>query len=201
MIQFSFLLPQACVLLLASDSLTNILAIHCLLLDYSLKQRILTLLRESCFALIAMFALYGIALGSLKVLNTPACAIQVVGGIAVTIAGVRAVLRLGKQETWAPYKFDSRDANCPYLSPIATPLMFGPSWLAACCTLIGKNHNTLINVQILVLSWVLITLATLSLQMFCKGNKVILATQTVLGLFVTIVGTQLLVLGLQQAFL
>ncbi|WP_100934131.1 MarC family protein [Candidatus Chlamydia corallus] len=201
MIQFSFLLPQACILLLASDSLTNVLALHYLLTNYSLKQRMLILLRESCFAFIAMFALYGLSLGGLKILNTPVCTIQVVGGIAVTLTGARAVLRLGKEEAWIPYKFSVPQASSPWISPIALPLMFGPSWLAACCTLIGGNHNTWINFQILILSWTLITLSTFSLQIFCKRNKVLLATQTVLGLFVTIVGTQLLVSGLQQAFL
>ncbi|AAD19148.1 hypothetical protein CpB1049 [Chlamydia pneumoniae TW-183] len=127
MIQFSFFLPQTCILLLASDSLTNILALHHLLANYSVKQRMLVLLRESFFAFIAMFALYGLALGGLKVLNTPVCAIEVVGGIAVTLAGVRAVLRLGKEESWIPYKFNMSPSYSPCISPIALPLMFGPS--------------------------------------------------------------------------
>lgn len=59
-----------------------------------------------------------------------------------------------------------------------------------------------------MLSWFLISLATILLQVGITGGqgkkkktKVLLAVQTILGLFVTIIGAQLLISGLQQAFL
>ncbi|WP_066483410.1 MarC family protein [Candidatus Chlamydia sanziniae] len=202
MIPFFFLLPQACILALAADSLTNTLVLHRLIDHYSQKQRLLLLLRESGFALIIIFVLYQAAFGGLRVLNTPVCAIQVVAGIAVTLSGVRAVLRLAKEDNWKLY-LSKTPNSFPCVTPIAIPLMIGPSWLAACCALIAKKQAFITNAQILILSWIFISAATLILHSL-KGkrkDKILLAAQTILGLFVTIVGTQLLISGLQKAFL
>ncbi|WP_348662978.1 MarC family protein [Chlamydia vaughanii] len=198
----SFLLPQACILLLAADTLTNVLVLNLVLSRFSRKERLLLLVKESFFALLGMFALYWAALGTLHVLKTPLCAIQAVGGIAVTLSGLRAVLNLSKENSWKSF---TTGTSLSSVTPIALPLMIGPSWLAACCILVGKNYNFASVSFILVLSWILISLTTILLQVFVGGGqgkaKVLLATQTVLGLFVTIVGTQLLLSGLQQAFL
>lgn len=196
------LFPQACILLLAADALTNVLALNCVLSNYSRKKRLSLLIRESLFALVSMFALYAAALGTLYVLKTPPCAIQVVGGIAVTLAGMRAILNLNRENTWQGFASTS---SLSLVTPIALPLMIGPSWLAACCILIGKRYSFTSISLILFLSWALISLTTIILQVFIgvgkEKTKVLLATQTVLGLFATIVGTQLLMSGLQLAFL
>ncbi|ADZ18445.1 MULTISPECIES: MarC family protein [Chlamydia] len=199
---FYFLLPQACILLLAADALTNVLVLNHVLARYSRKERLSLLVRESVFALFSMFALYEAALGTLYVLKTPLCAIQVVGGIAVTLTGMRAILNLSKENSWKGFTTPS---SLSMVTPIALPLMIGPSWLAACCILIGKRYSFASISLILILSWVFISLTTIILQVFVSGGKdkakVLLATQTVLGLFATIVGTQLLMSGLQLAFL
>lgn len=68
---FYFLLPQACILLLAADALTNVLVLNHVLARYSRKERLSLLVRESVFALFSMFALYEAAWGTLYVLKTP----------------------------------------------------------------------------------------------------------------------------------
>lgn len=123
-------------------------------------------------------------------------------GIAVTLTGMRAILNLSKENSWKGFTTPS---SLSMVTPIALPLMIGPSWLAACCILIGKRYSFASISLILILSWVFISLTTIILQVFVSGGKdkakVLLATQTVLGLFATIVGTQLLMSGLQLAFL
>ncbi|AAP05491.1 MarC family protein [Chlamydia caviae] len=197
-----FLLSQACILLFATDALTNVLVLNHVLAPYSRKARLSLLVRESVFALFSMFALYQAALGTLYVLKTPLCAIKVVGGIAVTLTGIRAILNLSRENSWKGFTSPS---SLSMVTPIALPLMIGPSWLAACCTLIGKRYSFASVSLILILSWFLISLTTIILQVFIGGGKEktkpLLAIQTVLGLFATIVGTQLLMSGLQLAFL
>lgn len=200
-----FLFSQASVLVLAADTLTNVLALNVVLSQFSRKKRFVLLLRESVFALISMFALYGAALGVLYVLNSPFCAIQTVGGAIVMLSGMRAVLNLSKENHWEKLL---TYPSLPFIAPVALPLIIGPSWLAAFCILVGKQYHFSQICSILVLSWFLISLATILVQVGITGGqekkkktKVLLAVQTILGLFVTIVGAQLLISGLQQAFL
>lgn len=199
-----FLFSQASILVLAADTLTNTLALSVVLSRFSKKERFMLLLRESIFSLISMFALYGASLGVLYVLGSPFCAIQTVGGAVVMLSGMRAVLNLGKESYWGKLTTFPR---LPLVAPVALPLIIGPSWLAAFCILAGKHYHFSQVSSILVLSWLFISLATILLQVGVAGKgeqkktKVLLATQTILGLFVTTIGAQLLLSGLQQAFL
>ncbi|EPP34438.1 marC integral membrane family protein [Chlamydia ibidis] len=200
---FYFLLPQACTLLLSTDALTNSSLLSQILGDYSPKKRLQLLIRESLFALLSMFCLYGLARGTISVLRTPLCAIFVVAGIAVTLTGMRAILRLSNDKGWVAC-VKRNPSSLSSFTPIAVPLIIGPSWLAGCCILVGKNYSVLVTSCILFSSWLLVTIATIILQVSIGNRgkgKVLLAIQTVLGLFVTIVGTQFLISGLQKAFL
>ncbi|AHK63384.1 hypothetical protein BOKEGFJH_00511 [Chlamydia avium] len=199
-----FLFSQACILLLAADTLTNVLVLNAVLSQFSRKERLILLLRENIFALISMFALYGASSGVLHVLGSPFCAIQTVGGAVVMLSGMRSVLNLNKENRWGKLL---PSPELPLVAPVALPLIIGPSWLAAFCILVGKHYNFSLVCGILIISWFLISLATILLQVGIVGKgrqektKVLLATQTILGLFVTIIGAQLLLSGLQQAFL
>lgn len=195
----SFLFSQSCILLLSADALTNVLSINQLLSSFSRSKRLLLLLRESISVFVSMFILHQAVIGVLHILKTPPCAIQTVGGLAVTLSGMRAILNPKQEYTWPS------STSLSLVTPLAVPLMIGPSWLAACCVLVAKHLSFTETSLIFTLSWLFISFTTILIQLCIGGTsgkaKILLATQTVLGLFVTITGTQILLSGLQQAFL
>lgn len=201
MMWFLLYLPQVCTFFLSADVLTNILVINRLLSNYSQKQRFFLLLRECLFSLIAMILLFWATLGATHVLHTPSCAIRTVGGIIITLIGIRATLRLNKEEAWSSYS--SNSSSLPFVTPIAMPLIIGPSWLGACCAFISKSSLNATSTYIVILSWALITCATFILHFLINPGKIklLVTIQTILGLFVTIVGAQILISGLQSTFL
>lgn len=194
------LLPQSYILLLATDSLTNVQVLHTLLLHQPNKSKFLLLVRECTLALVCMFALFMAAEGMLSILQTPACAAQVAGGVGVTLGGIRAVLRKTNQENWTTY----RNGRFSLIAPIALPLIIGPSWLSAVCAMISHGYTITNAWKVLIVTWSMITFLTLFLQAILSGEKaakLALTLQTVLGFFTTIVGSQLLMSGLQKTFL
>ncbi|WP_201456254.1 MarC family protein [Chlamydia sp. 17-3921] len=204
MTSFFLSLPQACILFLTADILTNTLVINRLLTNYSRNRRFILFLKETLFSLGAMILLFWSAKGVIHILHTPPCALQSVGGIVVVLIGIRATLHLTKEDSWQSYpEKPTPSFPAPFITPITIPLMIGPSWLAACCAFIGKQFTDMISMLTLVLSWVLIAGTTFVLHILInpKNKKTLLAIQTVLGLFVVIIGTQLLVSGLQSTFL
>ncbi|ADH17665.1 MarC family protein [Chlamydia trachomatis] len=194
-----FLLSQSCILFLAADSTTNVEVLNTILGNLSKRSKALLLLRESLFALLGSFVLYPLLSGLLYSLQTPACAATVVGGCGVMFTGMRAILRNTQASLWS--KIPSLSQS-PKVAPIALPLMIGPSWLCACAPLAMQQLPFSIVCTLLCLSWLMMTITTIVLQTANKaGSQTIIATQTILGLAVVIVGAQLLVSGLQQTFL
>lgn len=115
------------------------------------------------------------------------------------LAGMRAILRNTHPDRWG--KFSSL-SHVPKVAPIALPLMIGPSWLCACAPLTTQQIPFSIICALLFLSWLMMSITTIVLHLTSKaGSQAIIATQTILGLVVVIIGAQLLVSGLQQTFL
>ena len=194
-----FLLSQSCILFLAADSMTNVEVLNRILENLSRKSKALLLIRESFFALLGSFVLYPALSGLIYSLQTPACATTVVGGCGVMFVGLRAILRNTQPSRWEKLSSLSR---APKIAPIAPPLMIGPSWLCACAPLTTQHLPFFIICALLCLSWMMMTVTTLVLHLTSKkGSQAIIASQTILGLAVVIVGAQLLVSGLQQTFL
>lgn len=197
----SYLLSvQACTLFVAADALVNIMLLHKTLLPFTKKEQLRLLGRECLFAFLITLALFGGFSWVIPVLDINPHVILVAGGLGVTLSGMRTIL--GKKK-------DCQDSftkdSVSYTAPIAMPLMIGPSWLSACCILINKHLNFQSNLYILFWSWLAISLFTLCVQLGLSGRKnstnILLSIQTILGLFVTILGSQLLLSGLQQTFL
>lgn len=198
--KFYLLSTQICVLLVATDALVNIVPLNQLLHSLSKKERFFLLIRENILTVPAMLFLYFLMKGAMHVLNTPTCAILVAGGIAVTLSGMRAMLG-GKKDNLE----DSSKRIIYIAAPIATPLIIGPSWVAACCILISKQLGFGQDIFVIICSWIAISLFTLFVQLGLSGRKnsmsILLSVQTILGLFVTVLGSQLLISGLQKTFL
>ncbi len=199
--QMYSLLSKSCIMLIAADALTNSVALHQVLSGLGKKTRLYMLLKESIYSLASMFLLYFALKLLLFILQTPSHAIQVAAGIGVSTAGLRAVLRKTSTENWTIL---SSTTGLPRIVPITLPIILGPSWLSACGTLIS-NQTPLSSVAIiLAMSWILITSVTLGLQIgLYKQEKarVLLSIQTVFGFLTTILGTQILISGLQKTFL
>jgi Multiple antibiotic transporter len=194
-----FLLSQSCILFLASDSMTNVEVLNKILSNLSKKSKALLLIRESLFALLGVFIFYPGLSGLIYSLQTPPCAVTFVGGCGVMLAGMRAILRNTHPDRWG--KFSSL-SHAPKVAPIALPLMIGPSWLCACAPLTTQQIPFSIICALLFLSWLMMSITTIVLHLTSKaGSQAIIATQTILGLVVVIIGAQLLVSGLQQTFL
>lgn len=198
--QFYLLSTQICVLLVATDALVNIVPLAQLLHSLSKKEKSLLLIRENFLTIPTMFFLYFLMKGAIHVLNTPMCAILVAGGLVIILSGMRAMLGCRKDNV------GDASRNFIYIAaPIATPLIIGPSWVAACCILISQQLAFELNAFVILCSWIGIFLFTMFVQLGLSGRKnsmnILLSIQTILSLFVTVLGSQLLISGLQKTFL
>lgn len=195
-----FLSAQVCTLFIAADALVNVMSLHQILLPFTRKERFRLLMRESVFALFIMVVLYHLFSWVIPVLEVDPHVILVAGGLGITCSGMRTILGSKKEEHDHTTK-----SFISYTAPIAMPLMVGPSWLVACCILISKHLGLHFDVTAIFWSWLAVALFTMCVQLGLSGRKnstnILLSIQTILGLFVTILGSQLLISGLQQTFL
>lgn len=194
------------VLSFVADGLTNLVTLEKFFSKLPLIQKLYVVLREGFFALISMFILLFIGQGIVYVLSAPESSIDVVSGFIIMLLGIRAILGFSQPDPWTKDIIDqsskTKKIKIPLGSPIALPLIIGPSWFSYLLTL--TRHTLTHNYFMIFFSWLILfaLLATLFVLLGKFINQKICETiQTIIGLLIIVIGVQLFINGLQLTFL
>lgn len=194
------------VLCFVADGLTNLVILQKFFCKLSLIQRLLLILREGIFALLGMFVLLFVGQAIVQVLAAPISSIDAVSGFVIILLGIRAILGLNHSEPWTKDIVDvttkAKKVKIPWASPIALPLLIGPSWFSYLLTL--THHPLLHNYFMIFSSWIVLLALLITLFVLLGkfvNQKLCETIQTITGLLITVIGVQLFINGLQLAFL
>lgn len=187
------LIPTALTLLLVMDPLGNIPNFLAALKSVPEARRSKVILRECVFALIILLAVFLGGRQFMTVFGLTADALRISGGIVLFLIAIRMIFPpAGTERTDQP-------AEEPFIVPLATPLIAGPSLIATIMILTGNQGATpLIILTAIVSSWLLSTLILLSAPFFARilRRRGLMAVERLMGMLLITVAVQMFLDGL-----
>jgi multiple antibiotic resistance protein len=183
-------------LFLILDSFGNITDFLNLMRDLPVERRRLILLREMMFALVIMvfFALVGGYI--LEGLDLAAETVQIAGGLVLFLISIKMVF-LSQDRL-----FTAIDKGEPFMVPIATPMIAGPSALATIMFYAYSEHTSLKLGLAILLAWAA-TVVVLWLAYHFRervSGKILMAIEKLMGLILILMSVEMFLKGL-KAFL
>ncbi len=173
-------------LFLVTDSVGKACLFISLVQDIPQRKRLWVLTREFIFALVIMFAFNYLGYVVLYLLDVDLATVQIAGGIVLFIIALRMV-------------FPSvRNAGRPiapgslFVVPLATPVIAGPSLLAAIMIYTAQLDNSALMLSAIVLAWLVTIAVLLTTYRFRKalGKKGLQAVERLMGLVLTLIAVQ-----------
>jgi multiple antibiotic resistance protein len=180
-------------LFLILDSFGNITDFLNLMRDLPVERRRLILLREMMFALLIMvfFALVGGYI--LEGLDLAAETVQIAGGLVLFLISIKMVF-LSQDRL-----FTAIDKGEPFMVPIATPMIAGPSALATIMFYAYSEHTSLKLGFAILLAWAA-TVVVLSLAYHFRervSGKILMAIEKLMGLILILMSVEMFLKGLK----
>lgn len=158
------------------------------------KQRWITL-REFLFALAIMVLFNYVGEILLSLLGIKAATVQVAGGIVLFLISIRLIFSHEDQGL----KWKDQE---PFVVPIATPLIAGPSVLAIIMIFAQEEPSPWIVVAAIFVAWILTCVVFVFAQPIFKLVKAkgLDACQRLMGLIVALIAVQLFLKGISGTF-
>jgi multiple antibiotic resistance protein len=162
----------------------------------SRKRQMYVAIRELCIALgiMILFFYFGQVLFFLLGLNR--ATIQIAGGIVIFLIAIRLIFpREEDHITTSKWKTGE-----PFIVPIATPLMAGPSVLAMIMIYSQEGQEDYVMLLAIFVAWAVSSIVFLLAKPIYKyvGEKVLSAAQRLMGLVIALVAVQLLLQGIKR---
>lgn len=182
-------------LLLVLDPIGNVPILTSLLEQTPAHRRRWVLLRECLIALgiLLLFLVAGPQLMRLLGLEQPS--LSVAGGVVLMLIALR-MLFPGKGGVMGEESLDGE----PFIVPIATPLIAGPSAIASVILLHGSSPNWFTNGLIGVgLAWTVTTLVLWFAPLLTRllGKRMIIAGERLTGMLLTVIAVQMMLGGIE----
>ncbi len=151
--------------------------------------------REACFALaiLSVFLLCGKYI--LDLLRISSGSLGIAGGVVLFMIAIKMVF--GKEEMHSSTKEE------PFIVPLATPMIAGPSAAATIILVQGRPEATILSSFTgLLIAWsVTALILTFSLEIRnLLGNKFVKASARLMGLLLTAISIQMLIDGIKSSF-
>lgn len=171
--------------------------------DEETKRRVRKKATFVAFIIVCCFILLGKIIFSLFGLTIPA--FKIAGGILIFLAGLDMVRstqsdKEDRAKELLPKKFNENIA----ISPLATPLMAGPGSIVTGMTLVADQSWIYMIIAILMLGIVILlhNLVFSMSKVIVKrlGNNVIAVIGKLMGMVIAIIGTGMVIQGIQLAF-
>lgn len=180
-------------LFLIMDPLANSATAIVILKGRSIAEQQRILVRELLFALVLMIVFQFLGQGLLDLLDIKQSTLRIAGGIILFIISLKLVF----PEEQGSLEEAIED---PFLVPIATPFIAGPSLLAAIMVYAHQEKSSLVVFLSILLAWslalVVMVLAT-RLQRFL-GERGSRAVERLMGLILILMAVQMLEQGVQM---
>lgn len=160
------------------------------------KKRLMITLRELTIALgiMVIFHYFGKILFTL--LGLTQTTVEIAGGIVLFLISIRLIF---SNEESTPGKMWGEIAKPPFVVPIATPLIAGPSLLAVIMIYSSTLLSDSTLLAAILLAWAASSLILLSSRQLFRllGDKGILALQRLTGLIVALIAVQMFLQGIK----
>ncbi|MCB1180592.1 MAG: NAAT family transporter [Chlamydiia bacterium] len=159
------------------------------------KQRFIAI-RELIFALIVMVLFHYIGHALLSVLSISQSTLQISGGIIFFLIAIRLIF---PKESESTSRWQAQVTN-PFIVPIATPLIAGPSLMAAIMIysreIPGQHRPILLSIFV---AWAISTVIILFANPIFKvmREKGLSAFQRLMGLILALIAVQMFLLGIK----
>jgi|SaaInlStandDraft_4_1057021.scaffolds.fasta_scaffold52402_2 multiple antibiotic resistance protein len=159
--------------------------------DYSPKRQRYIIIREHIVALAVILLFCGVGHSFLEMLHITPPALSIASGVVLFLIS----LRMTFSGITRPEREDQNEE--PFITPMAVPMLAGPSVLATVMLYTGRETGTGVVVISIVLAWVsslLIFLMALHLASYL-GKKTIRVTERLMGIVLIIISIQMFLEG------
>lgn len=189
------LLSVALSLFLICNPIGNSPAFLAIVKNFDYKRQRFILIREGLFAL--LIALFFQLIGEvfLALLGIQSYSLSLCGGILLFIVGFNMIF---------PEMEDDNESTSalkePFLVPIATPLLAGPSLLTFIMLYSKQANDPLMIFSALCLAWipVLAVMASLPLVLWLIGKRGLIVLEQIMGMILTMLAVEMIVQGSLQ---
>lgn len=153
-------------------------------------------IRELLLALVIMIIFHYLGQVLLSLLSISKSTVQVAGGLILFLIAIRLIF---SHEEESP-KYVSAD---PFIVPIATPLIAGPSVLSVIMIYALEQPQDLIVIGAIFVAWFISSLILFFASPIYKlvGEKVLAACQRLMGLIVAVIAVQMFIQGIKGIIL
>jgi len=174
------------------DALGNIPTYLHLLKPYDKGKKIRIALRELCIALVIMIVFHYVGQALLTALAISPTTVRVAAGIVLFLIAIRLIFSDDDLPKWKEHE--------PFIVPLATPIIAGPSVLAIIMIFAKDEHSGLI-LGAICLSWFLSSILFLFAQPIYNliKDKGLNACQRLMGLIVALIAVQFFLEGVVGA--
>ncbi|MES2705238.1 MAG: MarC family protein [Verrucomicrobiota bacterium] len=187
------ILSTSLTLLLVMDPLGNIPNFMAALRQVPEERRLRIIFRECLFALGILLAVLAGGRGFMAIFGLSAEALRISGGIMLFLIALRMI--------FPPEGAEKSEGILeePFIVPLATPLIAGPSLIATIMVLAGNPTISRPGVFASILAaWCVSTLILLSAPFFARvlGRRGIMAVERLMGMLLVVVAVQMFLDGL-----
>ena len=190
------LLSAMLTLFLVMDPVGNVPLFLVYLKNVEERRRTAVVVRESCIALVILlfFLLFGPAL--MHLLRIEPAALHIAGGVLLFLISVGMIfpgsVHIGGSDT--------PPAEEPFLVPLATPLLAGPSAIATIMIFSSRQPSRLATgLLALVVAWVATTAILMLSPRLSRllGHRGLIACERLMGMVLTVIAVQMFLDGLR----
>lgn len=185
-------LSTALTLLLVMDPLGNIPNFMAALKSVAEERRSGIIARECFFALGILLAVFLGGRAFMGVFGLSSEALRIAGGIMLFLIAIRMIFPSHGERPDVP------DEE-PFIVPLATPMIAGPSLIATIMILTGNPQNSRLGiVAAIASSWLVSTLILLSAPFFARvlRRRGLMAVERLMGMLLIVVAVQMFLDGL-----
>ena len=176
-------------ILFVMDPLGNVPIFLSVLKDVPEARRKTVIVRELLLALLILAAFLVAGTWFLQLLQLEQESISIAGGIILFIIGLRMIFPTG-----AVHNMDDLPEGEPFLVPLATPCVAGPSTLAVVMLFVHENpQQTLELGGALFCAWLVSAAVLLSSPLLFRilGQRGLIATERLMGMLLVIISVQM----------
>lgn len=191
----SAVLSAAVLLLLVMDPLGNIPIFLSILKDIEESKRRRIILREVFIALGILLVFLFLGQRLLSFLQLEQESVSISGGIVLFLIGIRMIFPTGQGVMGAQLQGE------PFIVPLATPLIAGPSALATLILMVGREPSRIYEwLLALVLAWAITAIILLAAPLFFKvlRQRGLAAIERLMGMLLIMVSVQMLLDGIRN---
>ncbi|HEX7655337.1 MAG TPA: MarC family protein [Verrucomicrobiae bacterium] len=189
------LLTATGLLILTTDPLGNIPSFMAVLQPVPAERRRAVVIRELFFALLLMLVFLIAGRQLTLVLGIQPGAISIAGGIVLFLLAIEMILPgRGRKEAG-----EQLEAN-PFIVPLATPLVAGPSTLATIILITNRPGGTWIGFWAILIAWAIMFISLLSapLAMRILRERGARAVERLMGMLLVMQAVQMFLNGLDE---